>query len=62
MEKYKEDADKALRREKKRRAKYERKIEKRRYRQALRKEHRYGTNETLRWDRLDNTADRKSVV
>ncbi len=62
MEKYKEDADKALRREKKRRAKYERKIEKRRYRQALRKEHRYGTNETLRWDRLDNTAHLFPVI
>lgn len=32
------------------------KIEKRKYKEALRKEHRYGTSEAIGWDKLDNTA------
>ena len=39
----------------------DRKKEKRKYKEALKKEHRYGTNAEIGWDKLDNT-DRKSVV
>ena len=48
--------------EQKRRAKQERKAERHRYREALKKEHRYGTEERIRWDRLDNTAHLFPVI
>ncbi len=34
----------------------EQKEERRKYKEALRSEHRYGTNTTIGWERLDNTA------
>lgn len=62
MEKKKQNLDKAQKKERKERERYERKLEKRRYKQALREEHRYGTDEQIRWDRLDNTAHLFPVI
>lgn len=54
MDNEKENARKARKREKK--------IEERKYREALRKEHRYGVNATIGWDKLDNTAHLFPVI
>lgn len=48
--------------EQKKRARQERKKERRQYKEALRKERRYGTSEQIRWDRLDNTAHLFPVI
>lgn len=48
--------------EQKKRAKLERKLERRKYKEALRKERRYGTNAEIGWDRLDNTAHLFPVI
>lgn len=42
--------------------KLERREEKRKYRAAIRKEHRYGTDAKIRWGRLDNTAHLFPVI
>ena len=62
MENNKQELNKARKKEQKQREKRERKLEKRRYKQALREEHRYGTDEKIRWDRLDNTAHLFPVI
>ena len=40
----------------------DRKKEKRKYKEALKKEHRYGTNAEIGWDKLDNTAHLFPVI
>jgi len=62
LENNKQELNKARKKEQKQREKRERKLEKRRYKQALREEHRYGTDEKIRWDRLDNTAHLFPVI
>ena len=62
MEEKKRDLEKAQKREQRQKERHERNLEKRRYKQALRKEHRYGTGEQLRWHRLDNTAHLFPVI
>ncbi|MBO5371373.1 MAG: hypothetical protein J6A75_01495 [Lachnospiraceae bacterium] len=42
--------------------KLERKAERKKYKEALRKERRYGTNVEIGWDRLDNTAHLFPVI
>ncbi len=61
MGKNKED-NKAQIIEQKKREKQERKAERARYKEALRKERRYGTNTEIGWDRLDNTAHLFPVI
>jgi len=39
-----------------------RKTERRKYKEALKKEHRYGANENIGWDKLDNTAHLFPVI
>lgn len=56
MKREKEKADLAKQKAQKRKAKRERKKEHRQYKEALKKEHRYGTNAVIGWDKLDNTA------
>lgn len=56
LKKEKEKADLAKQKAQKRTEKRERKKEIRKYKEALKKEHRYGTNEVIGWDKLDNTA------
>ena len=56
MEKNMKNADKAKRKEQKAKEKQERRKERRMYREALRREHRYGTNAAIGWEKLDNTA------
>lgn len=48
--------------EKKSLEKQAQKKERRKYKEALKKEHRYGTNENIRWDKLDNTAHLFPVI
>ena len=62
MKDYTEKDNKAQKKEQKRREKQERNLERRQYKEALKKEHRYGTNEKIRWDRLDNTAHLFPVI
>lgn len=62
LDKKKEKAGQANRKEQKQRAKLERRREKRLYKEALKKEHRYGTNTVLGWDKLDNTAHLFPVI
>lgn len=54
--------DKAKRKEQKRKEKQERRSERHKYKEAVKQEHRYGTNERIRWDRLDNTAHLFPVI
>lgn len=42
--------------------KSEKKQERLQYKEALKKEHRYGTDRTIRWDKLDNTAHLFPVI
>lgn len=56
MDRKKEKADLANLKTQKRKEKWERKKEIRKYKEALKREHRYGTNAVIGWDRLDNTA------
>lgn len=55
-------AVKATQKQKKNIEKAERKQERQQYRDALRKESRYGTDSEIRWDRLDNTAHLFPVI
>ena len=62
MEEKKQADNKAKKREQKRKARLERKREHEQYKEALRREHRYGTNTDIGWDRLDNTAHLFPVI
>lgn len=62
MGEYKERISKEQKKEKKKRIKHEKKAERIRYKEALRKEHRYGTNAKIGWDKLDNTAHLFPVI
>lgn len=53
---------KSQKKEKRKIEKLERRQERHQYKEALKKEHRYGTNEKIRWDRLDNTAHLFPVI
>ena len=56
MKEYKEQDSKEQRKENKKRERQERKRERIFYKEALKKEHRYGINADIGWDKLDNTA------
>ena len=62
MDKKAHGSEKARKKEQKEKKKHERRQEKRRYKEALRREHRYGTNEQIRWEKLDNTAHLFPVI
>lgn len=62
MKKNTEKDDKIQKKEQKRKERQECRAERRRYKEALKKEHRYGTEERIRWDRLDNTAHLFPVI
>ena len=56
MEKDRKEAGKAQRRIQRAKKRQERKQERLRYKEALKKERRYGTDEAIGWEKLDNTA------
>lgn len=58
----KEKVSKEQQKEEKAKERQERRMDRRQYKEALRKEHRYGTNTDIGWDRLDNTAHLFPVI
>lgn len=62
MKEYKEQDSKEQRKENKKRERQERKRERIFYKEALKKEHRYGINADIGWDKLDNTAHLFPVI
>jgi len=56
LEKDRKEAGKAQRRIQRAKKRQERKQERLRYKEALKKERRYGTDEAIGWEKLDNTA------
>lgn len=62
MERNSEKLEKAKLKKQKAVKKREQKLERRRYKEALKKEHRYGTNATIGWEKLDNTAHLFPVI
>lgn len=58
----KDNKSKQARKQLRRLEKQAKKAERKRYKEALKKEHRYGTNEKIRWDKLDNTAHLFPVI
>ncbi len=62
MKEYKEKVSKEQHKKEKEKERQERRAERRQYKEALRKEHRYGTNADIGWDKLDNTAHLFPVI
>ncbi len=62
MDKKANGSEKERQKEQKAKEKYQRRLKKRRDKEALRRECRYGTSEQLRWEKLDNTAHLFPVI
>lgn len=58
----KDNTENIAKESKKKLEKAERKLEKQQYKEALRKERRYGTDSEIHWDKLDNTAHLFPVI